>query len=88
MRQMTGSLRTVAGGGMKNLMARLTTNRFTAAIGGMVVIGVILGANVGTTITAQIVAFRVYKYGLLMMPPGSLRRSWRGASGPDNGARC
>ena len=33
-------------------------------------IGVILGANVGTTITAQIVAFAVYKYGLLLIAAG------------------
>ena len=33
-------------------------------------IGVILGANVGTTITAQIVAFAVYKYGLLLIAVG------------------
>ncbi len=98
MRQMTESLKTVAGGGMKNLMARLTANRFTAAFAGAVVtaviqsssvttvlvvgfisagilslgqsIGVILGANVGTTVTAQIIAFQVYKYGLLMIAVG------------------
>ena len=33
-------------------------------------IGVILGANVGTTVTAQIIAFQVYKYGLLMIATG------------------
>ena len=33
-------------------------------------IGVILGANVGTTFTAQIIAFQVYKYGLLMIAVG------------------
>lgn len=33
-------------------------------------IGVILGANVGTTVTAQIIAFQVYKYGLLMIAAG------------------
>jgi len=98
MRQMTESLKTVAGTGMKNLLARLTANRFTAAVAGAVVtaviqsssvttvlvvgfisagllnlgqsIGVILGANVGTTITAQIIAFKVYKYGLLMIAGG------------------
>ncbi|MDH3508727.1 MAG: Na/Pi cotransporter family protein [Gammaproteobacteria bacterium] len=98
MRQMTESLKTVAGGGMKNLLARLTANRFAAALAGATVtaviqsssvttvlvvgfisaglltlgqsIGVILGANVGTTITAQIIAFQVYKYGLLMIAIG------------------
>jgi phosphate:Na+ symporter len=91
-------LKTVAGDGMKKLLARLTTNRFTAAFAGAVVtaviqsssvttvlivgfisagllqfgqsIGVILGANVGTTVTAQIIAFQVYKYGLLLIAAG------------------
>ena len=98
MHRMTDSLKTVAGSGMKNLLARLTTNRFTAAFAGAVVtaviqsssvttvlvvgfisaglmnlaqsIGVILGANVGTTMTAQIIAFQVYKYGLLLIAAG------------------
>ena len=98
MRQMTESLKTVAGSGMKNLLARLTRNRFSAAVAGTLItaviqsssvttvlvvgfisaglltlsqsIGVILGANVGTTITAQIIAFKVYKYGLLMIAAG------------------
>jgi phosphate:Na+ symporter len=98
MRQMTESLKTVAGTGMKNLLARLTGNRFTAALAGMIItaviqsssvttvlvvgfvsagllnlsqsIGVILGANVGTTITAQIIAFKIYQYGLLMIAVG------------------
>jgi len=33
-------------------------------------IGVIMGANIGTTITAQIVAFKVTKYALLMISVG------------------
>jgi len=98
MRQMTESLKTVAGGGMKDVLAMLTRNRFTAALAGALVtaviqsssvttvlivgfisaglmnlsqaVGVILGANVGTTITAQIIAFQVYKYGLLMIAVG------------------
>jgi phosphate:Na+ symporter len=98
MSQMTESLKTVAGTGMKNLLARLTANRFTGALAGAIItaviqsssvttvlvvgfvsagllnlsqsIGVIMGANVGTTITAQIVAFQVYKYGLLMIAAG------------------
>ena len=98
MRRMTESLKVVAGSGMKSLLARLTTNRFTAAFAGAVItaviqsssvttvlivgfisaglltlsqsIGVILGANVGTTVTAQIIAFQVYKYGLLMIAAG------------------
>jgi phosphate:Na+ symporter len=98
MRRMTEALKVVAGGGMKTLLARLTTNRFTAAVAGAAItavvqsssvttvlivgfisaglltlsqsIGVILGANVGTTVTAQIIAFQVYKYGLLMVAMG------------------
>ena len=98
MRLMTESLKTVAGSGMKKLLARLTANRFTAALAGTIItaviqsssvttvlvvgfvsagllnlsqsIGVILGANVGTTITAQIIAFKIYKYGLLMIAAG------------------
>lgn len=38
-------------------------------------IGVILGANVGTTITAQIIAFKVSKYGLLLIAVGFLGES-------------
>ncbi len=98
MRRMTEALKTVAGKNMKNLLARLTTNRFTASLAGATVtaviqsssvttvlvvgfisagllslsqsIGVILGANVGTTVTAQIVAFAVYKYGLVLIAFG------------------
>ncbi len=98
MRRLTESLKVVAGGRMKNLLARLTANRFSAALAGSLItaviqsssvttvlivgfisaglltlgqsIGVILGANVGTTITAQIIAFQIYKYGLLMIAAG------------------
>lgn len=100
MRQMTESLKTVAGSSMKNLLAKLTANRFTSAIAGAIItaviqsssvtsvlvvgfisagllslsqsIGVIIGANVGTTITAQIIAFKIYQYGLLMIAIGFL----------------
>ena len=84
------SLQRVAGEGLKNLLERITTNRFSAAISGtaitciiqsssattvMVVsfvnaallnlrqaIGVIMGANIGTTLTAWIVAFLGFKF--------------------------
>ena len=100
MSKMTEALRTVAGGGMKTLLARLTTNRFTAALAGIIItavvqsssvttvlvvgfisaglltlsqsIGVILGASVGTTVTAQIVAFKVTKYALVLIGIGFL----------------
>ena len=98
MRNLTDSLKTVAGGRMKKLLGKLTTNRFTAAIAGAMVttviqsssvttvlvvgfvsaglmtlsqsVGVILGANIGTTITAQIIAFKVTQYALLMITAG------------------
>ena len=98
MRKMTDALKTVAGGGMKTLLSKLTTNRFTGAFAGALVtaviqsssittvlvvgfitaglmsfqqsIGVILGANIGTTITAQIIAFKVTKYALFMIAIG------------------
>ena len=100
MRKMTESLKLVAGDGMKNIMARLTTNRFSAAAAGALVtaiiqsssvttvmvvsfvsagimtftqsIGVIMGANIGTTITAQIIAFKITKYALVMIAVGFL----------------
>jgi len=100
MRQMTESLKTVAGSSMKDLLARLTANRFTAAFAGMIItaviqsssvttvlvvgfisagllnlsqsMGVIIGANVGTTITTQIIAFNVAQYGLLIIAVGFL----------------
>jgi phosphate:Na+ symporter len=100
MRQMTESLKAVAGSNMKNLLARLTANRFTAAVAGAMItaliqsssvttvlvvgfistglltlgqsIGVIIGANVGTTLTAQVIAFKIYHYGLVMIAIGFL----------------
>jgi len=100
MRQMTESIKTVAGSSTKNLLARFTANRFTAALAGAIItavvqsssvttvlvvgfisaglltlsqsIGVIIGANVGTTITAQIIAFKISQYGLLMIAVGFL----------------
>ncbi len=98
MQLMTDSLKAVAGGGMKVLLNKLTTNRFTAALSGAAVtaviqsssvttvlvvgfisagllsltqsIGVIMGANIGTTITAQVIAFKVTKYALAMIAAG------------------
>jgi phosphate:Na+ symporter len=91
-------LKAAAGDGMKTLLARLTTNRVSAAITGAVVtaviqsstvttvlvvgfvsaglmslaqsVGVIMGANVGTTVTAQIVAFKVTRYAWAMVAAG------------------
>ncbi len=100
MRKMTEALKTVAGAGLKDILATLTTNRFTGALSGALItaviqsssvttvmvvgfvsaglmtftqsVGVILGANMGTTITAQIIAFQVAKYSLIMIALGFL----------------
>ena len=98
MHKMTEALKILAGERVKDLLARLTTNRFSAAFAGASVtaviqsssittvlvvgfitagmmtfeqsIGVILGANVGTTITAQIIAFKVTKTALFFIAIG------------------
>lgn len=95
MEQMSDALKSALGEQMKDLLGRLTRNRFTGAITGAFVtavvqsssittvlvvgfvsagmmsmtqsIGVIMGANVGTTITAQIVAFKVEEAALWMV---------------------
>jgi len=98
MEQMTEILKMVAGERMKDLLSRLTTNRFKAVFTGafltaviqsssvttvLVVgfisaglmtlsqsIGIILGADIGTTITAQIIAFKVTHYALILVASG------------------
>lgn len=98
MDMMADGLKRVAGDKMKDILARLTTNRFAGLLTGAFVtaviqsssvttvilvgfvttglmslaqaVGVILGANIGTTITAQIVAFKVTKYALLLVAGG------------------
>ncbi len=98
MEQMADALKRVAGDRMKDVLAKLTTNRFMGAATGAFVtaiiqsssvttvlvvgfitaglmsmsqsVGIIMGANVGTTITAQIVAFKVTKVALLMIGCG------------------
>ncbi|MBT2970296.1 MAG: Na/Pi cotransporter family protein [Candidatus Thiodiazotropha sp. (ex Ctena orbiculata)] len=98
MEQLSDALKAVAGGRMKSILAKLTSNRMMGAVTGAFVtaviqsssvttvlvvgfitaglmslsqsIGVIMGANVGTTITAQIVAFKVTKAALLMIGVG------------------
>jgi len=96
--QMTGALKTVAGSKMKNLLARMTSNRIKGALTGafatavvqsssvttVLVVGfvsaglislaqaisIIVGANVGSTLTVQIIAFNVTEYSLLMIAIG------------------
>ena len=98
MEQLTDGLKAAAGARMQNILARLTSNRFSGALVGALVtaviqsssvttvlvvgfvsaglmtlsqaIGVILGANIGTTITAQIVAFKVTKLALAFVAVG------------------
>ncbi len=98
MEQIAGALKQVAGGGMKAALARLTTNRYSAAGAGALVtaviqsssvttvlvvgfisaglmsltqsVGVIMGANVGSTVTAQIIAFKVTQYALVLVAAG------------------
>ncbi|MCF6253167.1 MAG: Na/Pi cotransporter family protein [Thiomicrorhabdus sp.] len=98
MEQMIKGLLVIAGNQMKNILARLTTNRVMGAVTGAAVTaviqsssvttvltvgfvseglmtvthaaGVIMGANLGTTVTAQIVAFKVTNYALLAVALG------------------
>ena len=98
MEQMTNALKSVTGHSLKNMLARMTTNRFKAVLAGagitaiiqsssvttvLVVgfisaglmnltqgIGIILGADIGTTITAQIIAFKVTHYALILVAIG------------------
>jgi phosphate:Na+ symporter len=95
---MTRALKQVAGASMKQILARLTRNRFTGVVAGASItaiiqsssvttvllvgfisaglmtttqsISVILGANIGTTITAQILAFKVTALAMPMLTLG------------------
>ena len=96
--KLTASLKILAGDRMRDLLARMTNNRFKAVFAGAFItsviqsssvttvlvvgfisaglmtmsqsIGVIMGASIGTTITAQVVAFKVTKYSLLLVATG------------------
>jgi phosphate:Na+ symporter len=98
MEQMSEGLKSAAGDTLKDLLARLTKNRFMGAITGAFVtavlnsssvttvlvvgfisagfmtlaqsIGVIMGANIGSTFTAQIVAFNITQYALILVAIG------------------
>lgn len=98
METMSDALKRVAGTKVKNLLAKLTTNRFSGMLSGagltaviqsssvttvLVVgfisaglmtlpqaVGVIMGANIGTTMTAQIIAFKVTQAALGMVGVG------------------
>ncbi|MGB5777170.1 MAG: Na/Pi cotransporter family protein [Sedimenticolaceae bacterium] len=98
MEQMSDGLKGAAGDTLKDVLARLTKNRFMGALTGAFVtavlnsssvttvlvvgfisagfmslsqsIGVIMGANIGSTFTAQIIAFNVTQYALIMVAIG------------------
>jgi len=98
MEQMADALKAVAGERMKDILGRLTTNRFMGALTGAFVtavinsssvttvllvgfisaglmslaqsVGVIMGANIGSTVTAQLIAFKVTEAALLMIGVG------------------
>ena len=98
MDQMADAMKAVAGERMKDILARLTTNRFMGALTGAFVtavinsssvttvlvvgfisaglmslaqsVGVIMGSNIGSTVTAQLIAFKVTKAALLMIGVG------------------
>lgn len=100
MRKLSDALKTLTGERIKQILERMTTNRFTGLLAGAAVtaviqsssvttvlvvgfisagimtftqsIGVIMGANIGTTVTAQIVAFKVSEYSLVMIAGGFL----------------
>lgn len=100
MEQMSDALKSALGNQMKELLGKLTRNRFAAVLTGTFVtavvqsssvttvlvvgfvsagmmsmaqsVGVIMGANIGTTITAQIVAFKVEEAALWMVGIGFL----------------
>ncbi len=95
---MTESLKRAAGDRMRDLLGKLTRNRFSGLVSGALVtivlqsssittvllvgfasagliqiqqsVAVIMGANIGSTVTAQIIAFDVGKYALLMVAIG------------------
>ncbi len=98
MEQMSEGLKAAAGETLKDVLSRLTRNRFMGALTGAFVtavlnsssvttvlvvgfisagfmtlaqsVGVIMGANIGSTFTAQIVAFNVTQYALMMVALG------------------
>ncbi len=96
--QMTEALKTAAGGRLRRLLGKMTTNRWKGCATGVGItaltqsssvttvllvgfisaglmtmpqsISVILGANIGSTITAQIIAFKITEYALALVAVG------------------
>ena len=105
--QLTTMLKATAGARLKAVLARATTNRFSAVLAGgfttgviqsssvttvLVVgfvsaglmsvqqsIGIIMGAEIGTTITAQIIAFKVTQYALVAVIIGFAMQFFSGS---------
>jgi len=111
---MTQGLRSLAGGGLKTALARLTSSRLRAVLAGALAtaalqsssittvlivgfvsaglvtlpqaIGMVMGANIGSTVTAQIIAFKITA---LALPAAALgffarllaRRDWQRMTG-------
>jgi phosphate:Na+ symporter len=95
---LTSTLKALAGKRMRQLLARLTTNRFKGVFAGAFTtaviqsssvttvltvgfvaaglmnlrqsIGIIMGAEIGTTVTAQIIAFKITEFALLAVTAG------------------
>jgi phosphate:Na+ symporter len=98
MEQMSDGLKAAAGDTLKDVLSRLTKNRFMGAFTGAIVtavlnsssvttvlvvgfisagfmtlaqsVSIIMGANIGSTFTAQIVAFNVTQYALILVAVG------------------
>lgn len=98
MDQMSEGLKAAAGETLKDVLSRLTRNRFMGALTGAFItavlnsssvttvlvvgfisagfmtltqsVGVIMGANIGSTFTAQIVAFNITQYALILVAFG------------------
>ncbi|RLA81037.1 MAG: Na/Pi cotransporter family protein, partial [Epsilonproteobacteria bacterium] len=96
--QLTDGLKMAAGDTLKNILQKLTTNRFMGVFTGTLVTGVlnsssvttvlvigfvtveimtlqqsvavIMGANIGSTVTAQLLAFNITKFALLPVAIG------------------
>jgi len=96
--QLSDALKALAANRLKDILARLTTNRFTAAATGALVtaiiqsssvttvlvvgfisagilsvsqsVGIIFGANIGSTVTAQVVAFKATELALPLVTIG------------------
>ncbi|MFH1567450.1 MAG: Na/Pi cotransporter family protein [Gemmatimonadota bacterium] len=96
--QMADSLKALAGDRLKDILAKLTTNRYLAALTGAVVtaiiqsstvttvltvgfisagilsvsqsVGIIFGSNIGSTVTAQLIAFKITELALPLVAAG------------------